>query len=97
MEQKFRLIIPDYMIVMVLLERGGMTISKVARRIGLCWSHMHHIKTELIERKWLIEARCGRTHYLSLTPKGIEVVQNINKLMSSMAIVDIMEYKRYRE
>jgi DNA-binding MarR family transcriptional regulator len=69
----------------LLAVRDDISISEISKKTDITYSHVHELILILRdERRLLVLERHGRTHFISLTPKGVEVVghlKEINRLM----------------
>lgn len=89
-------IVPDFMVVlMVMNDNPGTSVSDMHYKSQITYSHLHLIKKMFVRKEWITITVDGRKHIPSLTVEGEIIVKNILSLLDSMNITkeEVYEYK----
>jgi len=91
-----RLTIPDFMIVLkAIKDVKEMSVTELHHHTKITYAHLHYLKQLFLDKNWIILRPEGVKHMLSISNKGLEVVQGIEYLFQKMEISneDIVEYR----
>ena len=91
------IIIPDFMIVLKEIEKeDNVTLTDIHLKTKITYCHLSNMKKALIIKDWVSETREGVRKYISLTPRGVDIVNTINELVGKIGIdeEDMIKYRR---
>jgi len=80
------LIIPDFMVVLKALEGITKTTTDLHYETRITYSHVHAIKTMLIEKGWATTQEDGKRKNIVLTNEGVELVKAVNEVLTKLGI-----------
>jgi len=82
------IIIPDYLIVVKWLEKGGKCIMDLYKDLGISYKHLHAIKKFYVKNGWATIVKNGMRHDLYLTEKGHAIKNSVDELLTTMGYTE---------
>ena len=88
------IIIPDYLIFAMYLEKDGRCASDLFRDLDITYKHIHEIKHTFMDLGWLTIEKENRRQNMFLTSQGKELLSIAKQLLSFMNLdfEDILKY-----
>lgn len=89
--------LPDFMIALIAIEDNpGKSITDIHYKTKITYSHLHKIKTVLVNKGWIVYVKEDKKHILSLTEKGKEILKDTYILLKGLDITkeQVYEFKK---
>jgi predicted transcriptional regulator len=93
---KRKIIIPDFMIVLLYFRNGDKSVSDVKSESKMTYSHLYEMKKIFTIQGWCNEEVEGRRKIVKLTAQGKKILNDIEVLMYDIGIPlsDMMLYRK---
>ena len=80
------LILPDFVFILKEFEKGDTTLTDLQIKTRMTYAHLFYLKNKMIEYNWIRSRQEGVSKHLSLTEKGIGILQAVNNLIDKLEL-----------
>jgi hypothetical protein len=89
--------IPDFLIALKAISiENYKTLTDVANKTNITYCHLHGMKKIFLQKEWITINIEDKTHYITITEKGKQLINIFNELLKQLDIDEnkILEYRQ---